>query len=198
LNLKTQLKFFKRFYAIIVEVNLVCVLLEMSSWNSGKVVYLGIFTGIAIALHILEGSFSPLFPVPGAKVGLANIVTLFVFFTVGPRDALLVLLLRILVGNLLGGTFLNVGFFLSVSGGLSSFLALCVLSKRMHSVAVLSVISAVVHNLVQLLVAFSYIESRAIFLYLPFLVFSGVTFGFFCGYAGAFLISVWRQRFAGN
>ncbi len=168
----------------------------MGFWNGRKVVYSGVFTGIAVALHFLESSFPPLLPLPGVKVGLANIVTLFVFFAIGSREALLVLLARILIGNLLGGTFLNIGFFLSLSGGIASFLVLYVLSRRLRSVVGLSVVSAVVHNLAQLSVAFLYVENRAIFLYLPLLVFVGMFFGFFCGYAGAFLVDVWHQRFA--
>ncbi|MCD6156305.1 MAG: Gx transporter family protein [Candidatus Atribacteria bacterium] len=169
---------------------------KMKFWSGRKVIYLGLFTGIAIALHFLESNFPPLLPLPGVKVGLANIVTLFVFFVIGSREALLVLLVRILIGNLLRGTFLNIGFFLSLSGGIVGFLVLYLLSRKLRSVVGLSVASAVAHNLAQLSVAFLYVGNKAIFLYLPLLVFVGIFFGFFCGYAGAFLVSIWRQRFA--
>ncbi len=85
---------------------------------------------LAISIHIFESALPS--PLPGVKLGLANIITLFTFLHFGWRDALYVSLLRVVIGSLLLGTFLSPTFILSLSGALFSFISLICLSWPFH------------------------------------------------------------------
>ena len=88
--------------------------------NTKRLTSLAIFLSISIVLSILE-SFIPSFSVPGAKLGMANIVTLVVMYMYGEKDAFLILVLRIILVGLLRGSIFAYPFWLSVSGGMLAF-----------------------------------------------------------------------------
>ena len=62
-----------------------------------------LLTAIALTIFLVELQIPPLAPIPGIKMGLSNIVTVFAIFALGPLDALLILLIRILLGGVLSG-----------------------------------------------------------------------------------------------
>ena len=84
-----------------------------------RLTYIAIMVALATALHVVEALIPIPYVVPGAKLGLANIVALYVVMTSGFGDAMAVSLLRTLLGSLLSGTFLNVGYYLSTAGAVS-------------------------------------------------------------------------------
>ena len=59
----------------------------MNTNRTSKLVYLGLMVGIAMALHIAESLIPIPTPVPGAKLGLANIAALYVIVKFGPKEA---------------------------------------------------------------------------------------------------------------
>ena len=65
---------------------------------------LALLTGVALVLSYLEGLLPPVVPLPGVKLGLANLVTLFLLYRVGVAEAALVLAARILLSSLLFAT----------------------------------------------------------------------------------------------
>ena len=73
-------------------------------------------TALALGIWFLEAQLPPLVPVPGIKLGLSNIVTLFALFRLGPADAAAVLLTRVLLASLFGGQAVSLLF--SLCGGL--------------------------------------------------------------------------------
>lgn len=149
-----------------------------------RVVYLGLLTGLAMGLHIFE-SFIPMpVPVPGAKLGLANIISLYVILNFGLRDAVVVTVLRTVLGSLLSGTFMTIVFYFSFAGGLVSTLVMglaAALIPKEFSVVGLSLLGAVTHNLAQIMVAAFVVESIYITLYLPYMLFFALPTGFFVG-----------------
>jgi heptaprenyl diphosphate synthase len=151
-----------------------------------RLVYLGLATGLAMALHIFEG----LIPmptdliVPGFKLGLANIITLYVVVNFGIRDAVVVSILRTTLGSLLAGTFMTVTFFFSFAGGLASAIVMGLVYKfgsTFFSLLGISLVGAVTHNVAQLLVASVVIETVGIFAYLPYMLFFALPTGAFVG-----------------
>lgn len=84
------------------------------------------FAALAITIHILEAAVP--MPLPGVKPGLANVVILILLLRYGFRIAAQVMLLRILGGSLLIGSFMTPTFWLSASGGLASLAVLGILS----------------------------------------------------------------------
>lgn len=109
-------------------------------------------TLLAISLHLLEASFPS--PLPGVKPGLANCVVLFVLVRYGWSAAVSVSLLRVLAGALLYGQLFTPGFFLSLSGALTSLSVLWLsraLPRASFSVVSVSVLSAMAHVFGQVL-----------------------------------------------
>lgn len=99
------------------------------SWTPRRLALLGVLCALALALSYLERllPLELLIPLPGVKLGLANVVTLFALWALGPWDALWVLVPRCLLGSLFGG---GASLFYSLLGGLFAFCAM-VLAKKL-------------------------------------------------------------------
>ena len=112
-----------------------------------------LLTAIALTIFLAEAQLPPPVPIPGIKLGLANIVTVYAMFVLGPRDTLLILLSRIFQGAVFSGQMMTLLY--SLGGGLLSYLALLLLRRVLGrgQLWVSSPLSAVCHNLGQLLVA---------------------------------------------
>ena len=88
--------------------------------NTRRMVLLSLFVAIASILHIVE-SWLPLpFPIPGVKLGLANVVSILAIAFFGWREAMLVAVLRVMIGSLFGGSVFGPAFAMSMGGALFS------------------------------------------------------------------------------
>lgn len=142
----------------------------------------------ALVLFVVEAQIPPLTAIPGIKLGLANVFTLFALFSLGPGSAFSVLLIRILLGNLITGQ--AVSFLYSLAGGLLSYL-LCVIIRRFFPTGqlwVVSVFSALTHNIGQILAAIALTGVAQIAVYLPVLILAGIITGAFTGLCAQFLL----------
>ncbi len=154
----------------------------MSHSSTRRVVYLGLATGLALGLHIFEAMI-PMptdLLVPGFKLGLANIVTLYVIMNFSMKDAVSVSILRTILGSLLSGTFMTVTFFFSFAGGLMSAIVMGILfryASRFFSMMGISLVGALTHNLAQLTTAALVIRTAGIFGYLPYMLFFALPTG---------------------
>lgn len=148
-----------------------------------KMTLVAILVALATVLHIIEAFFPSPLPIPGAKLGLANIVTLLTLVLFGWKTGFLVAFLRIMLGSLLSGSFLTTGFFLSFSGAMASTLAmaLCLYFFSGFSLIGVSLAGAVFHNLGQLAMAALIIEHIGIFYYLPVLLLASIPTGILTG-----------------
>ncbi|NOT14608.1 MAG: Gx transporter family protein, partial [Methylotenera sp.] len=138
---------------------------------------------LAISLHLLETVIPS--PLPGVKPGIANIITLYVFYQFGFATAVWVSVIRVFASGLLFGQFLSPTFVLSLSGALLSLLVLRFASylPRAHfSVISLSILAAVGHIAGQLLVVRFWLIPHAGVAYLvPVLMLAAVFFGLING-----------------
>jgi heptaprenyl diphosphate synthase len=149
-----------------------------------RVTNLALLVSVGLVLSIIESMLPPLLPVPGAKLGLANIAAVIALYLFGPGMALEVTVLRCLVGGLLRGSV--VGLFLSLSGGIASVLVMILLflvAGRVLSVVGVSVAGAVTHNAAQLAAAYLLVQNAALFYYLPYLIIVSIPTGLFVGFA---------------
>lgn len=123
------------------------------------------------------------FPVPGVKLGLANIITLLTLVLFEFKTALTVTLLRAVLGSLLSGTLFGFGFLLSVSGALSAtcLMALFLRFLPAFSLIGVSVIGAIAHNLGQLSMAALLMSYSGIFYYLPVMMLFSLPTGLLIG-----------------
>ncbi|MBL4851238.1 MAG: Gx transporter family protein, partial [Gammaproteobacteria bacterium] len=130
------------------------------------------FTALAIAIHVLESAIPS--PIPGVKIGLANIVTIVVLVQFGWRTAAWVSLLRVLIGSLIIGSFLSPTFVLSLGGACASLIAIGIayaLARQHLSVLGYSVLAAIAHILAQFWLAYwLFIPHDALFHLLPVLL----------------------------
>lgn len=156
----------------------------MRRFGTHRVVFLALLIAMGTALHVAEALLPIPLPIPGIKLGLANIVTLLAIYLYGFRDGLTVALLRVLLGSLIGGVFLAPGFLLGISGAIISTLIMATLLRytRCFTLIGISMAGAVGHNIGQLLAASLLLQSNAIFFYLPVLLLAGIPSGIFTGY----------------
>lgn len=142
-----------------------------------RYVTLSLLLAIAIVLNYLE-SFIPPVGIPGVKLGLANIVILICLYKYKTYEALIVDLLRVVLANLLKGTFLSIAFYMSLSGAMLSFLIMFLFRyiKRLKPL-VISVIGAVFHAVGQIVVALIIMQTSGILLYLPFIMLASIITG---------------------
>ena len=147
-----------------------------------------LLTAIALTIFLAEAQLPPPVPIPGIKLGLANIVTVYAMFVLGPRDTLLILLSRIFLGAVFSGQMMTL--FYSLGGGLLAWLVMCLLRPVFHRehLWLCSPVAALFHNLGQLLVAAAIMETWAVLAYLPYLALSGVITGLFTGACAQFLM----------
>lgn len=141
----------------------------------------GILTAVALTIFVLEAQLPLPVPIPGIKLGLSNIVTLFALVFLSGKDAAGILLARILLGAFLTGNPATLLY--SLLGGLSC-LAAEVLLLRLGSVQFIwgiSAIGALVHNTAQLAAAALVTRTASVFWYLPFLWIAGILTGLFTG-----------------
>ncbi len=169
--------------------------------RTGRLVRLALLVSLALIIWMVELAIPTPFMIPGAKLGLANVIVLWCLVTFGLRDAILVSVLRAVLGSLLTGTLLNVSFFLSLAGGLSSAFimgALLATSRRWVSLIGVSLAGAFTHNLAQVLTASVLIGHRGILIYLPYLLLFALPTGFFVGILVHQLtqLSVWKESMA--
>lgn len=147
-----------------------------------------LLTAIALTIFMVEAQIPAPIPIPGVKLGLANIVTVYAMYLLGPGDALMILLCRVFLGAVFSGQMMTLLY--SLSGGLCCFLAMLVLRlvlDRKH-VWLASPISAIFHNLGQLLAAAAIMQTWAVVAYLPYLMLAGICAGLFTGLCAQFLI----------
>ena len=154
-----------------------------------KLALLGILTAGAIVIGIIE-SFIPSIGVPGVKLGLANIVILIILYELGILEAILVDLLRVLVVGLIRGTFLSMGFFMSLTGAAFSIgiMILFYLLIKKFSIIGVSVIGAVFHVIGQILIAIIYLGTVYVLYYLPIILVSSVITGVLVGLVAQLVI----------
>ena len=152
-----------------------------------KMTLLALFTTIALTIFILESAIPPLVPIPGIKLGLANIVTLILIVNGTWRDALCVLLMRIVLGSIFAGQMMS--FFYSLAGGLLCLLIMALLHRFLGEKLLwfTSIFGAIAHNMGQIMVAMIVLGSAYVLYYVPFLVLSAIITGLFTGLCAQFL-----------
>ena len=155
-----------------------------------KVALLGILTAGAIVIAILE-SFIPSIGIPGVKLGLANIVILIILYELGVVEAIIVNLLRVLVVGFVRGTFLSMGFLMSLTGAVFSLgiMILFYLLIKKFSIIGVSVIGAIFHVFGQILIAMLFLGTAYIILYLPVIAISAIVTGVFVGIVAKLIIN---------
>ena len=152
-----------------------------------RLTLLALLTAIALTIFMVEAQIPAPVAIPGIKLGLANIVTVYAVFLLGPADALLILCARVFLGAVFSGQMMTLLY--SAGGGLLAWLVMVLLRVlTQNHIWLCSPVAAVFHNLGQLLVAAGVMKTWAVMAYFPWLLLSGIITGLFTGLAAQFLI----------
>ena len=153
-----------------------------------RVTRMALLTAIALTIFMAEAQIPNPIPIPGIKLGLANIVTVYAMFVLGPADTLMILVSRVFLGSVFSGQMMT--FFYSLSGGLVCYAAMLLLRRVLtkDQIWVCSVIGGGCHNLGQLMAAILIARTPALVLYLPYLLPAGLAAGLFTGLCAQLLI----------
>lgn len=145
-----------------------------------KVAIFGVFTALALIFSYVELLIPINFGIPGAKLGLANLMTVLVLYKMGIKEALALSVTRIILSGFMFGNLF--GILYSLSGGLLSFLVMVLLKKSdRFSVAGVSIGGGTAHNIGQLLVAMVVVQTCQVGYYLPVLLVAGEVTGLLIG-----------------
>lgn len=155
--------------------------MKPSGYSTKHITVLSLFTTIALAVYYAESLLPPIVPIPGIKLGLANIIALILIKKASIKDAFLVLLMRILIAGFLFGQAMSLLY--SLTGGIFSLVSMYLIYKLLqgHFTFLIGIFGALFHNLGQLLVAMLLVSGTAPLAYLPFFILSSMITGTFTG-----------------
>lgn len=148
--------------------------------NAKKLTELAMLTGLALIIFVVELQIPNFFPIPGVKLGLANIITVFSLYHHRSTEVLMILVARIVLGAIFGGNMMALMY--SLAGGLLCLAGMVFFKKiiPMKHLWFCSVIGAILHNIGQVAVA-CVVAGRGMLLYFPVLLVSGCLAGAFTG-----------------
>ena len=160
-----------------------------------KLARLGLLTAIALTIFIVEAQIPAHIPLPGVKLGLANIVTVFTVFALSPRDGIAVLSARIFLGAVFAGNFSTV--FYSAAGGAAAIFTTILLRKILspNQLWVAGCLGAAAHSIGQLAMAVLITGTPSVVIYLPVMIILSIFTGLFTGLSAQFLVNrekVWK------
>lgn len=151
-----------------------------------KLTLCAVMVSLALALSWFE-RFIPLqmvVPLPGIKLGLANIVTLVALYLMGAKSAYAILAVRCLMGSIFAGSVTS--FIFSITGGTLAMIAMMAAMRvPFLSVYGVSILGAAAHNIGQIIASMAVMQSVYIGAYLPYLLIVAIFTGFATGAAAS-------------
>lgn len=154
-----------------------------------KITTLALLSAIALTIFMIEAQIPAILPVPGVKLGLANIVTVFTVFHFRGRDGAMVLLTRIFLGAIFGGNFSTILY--SAAGGILA-ISITILSGKVltrKQLWVAGVLGAIAHSIGQMAMAVFITRTVSLLLYLPIMILCSIVTGLFTGLCAQFLVA---------
>lgn len=160
-----------------------------------KPALLGLLTAVALTIFLVEAQLPPVLPVPGVKLGLANIVTVFTVFALGPGEGILVLAARIFLGAVFCGNFSSILY--SAAGGACAIAVTIALRRILtrKQLFVAGCLGAMAHSASQIAMAALVLGTASVFVYLPVLLAVSLVTGLFTGLCAQFLVdrgNLWK------
>jgi heptaprenyl diphosphate synthase len=161
-----------------------------------KITLMALLTAIALTIFMVEARIPALVPIPGVKLGLSNIVTVFAVFALGPKEAAAILFCRIFLGSVFAGNFSSILY--SASGGTLAILVTIGLRKILthDQLWVAGSLSAVGHSIGQMAMAIAVTSTPGLAVYLPMMIGCSVVTGLFTGLCAQLLLNrgkeIWK------
>lgn len=145
-----------------------------------RTAYFGVFTALALIFSYVETLIPIQLGIPGAKLGLANLVVVIVLYKTDWKEALLLSVVRIVLSGFLFGNLFSIIY--SLAGGILSLAVMAAIRKdKGFSVIGVSMAGGVCHNIGQLIVAMIVVQTYQVGYYLPVLLIAGLATGTLIG-----------------
>ncbi len=146
-----------------------------------KLVLLGLFSAIALTIFMVEAQIPALVPIPGIKLGLSNIVTVFTVFLLGSAEGAAVLFVRVFLGAVFAGNFSTILY--SGAGGLCAILVTIGLKRILTNRQLwgAGALGAVAHSIGQMAAAIAISGTVGLIVYLPIMIACSIVTGLFTG-----------------
>lgn len=156
---------------------------------------LAMLLALSVVLGLIE-SFIPLFSgiIPGFKIGLANIVIVFLLYHDGFKEALIVSLLRVLLLGMMRTGLFNASFAFSLSGALCSIVIMALLKPSKLSIVGVSIAGSIWHSIGQIIVAIIIFKQLAMLSYLPLLLLCSIPTGLLVGFVSKTLVNYFDDK----
>lgn len=152
-----------------------------------KITLLGISLSLAMILSFVESLIPPLVAVPGIKIGLANLVVVFLLYQAGVKYAAAVSLARVILSSMLFGNLQVLVF--SFAGAFLSLVGMAIMKKtNLFSIITVSVCGGILHNIGQIIVAAVWTSTPEVVYYLPVLLVSGTLAGILIGIVSGIVV----------
>lgn len=152
-----------------------------------KVAFLGISIALAMILSFVESQIPALVAIPGIKVGLPNLVMVFLLYRIGWKETVIVSIIRIILVSMLFGNIQTLTF--SIAGAAVSLISMILLKKlNWFSCIAVSITGGVFHNVGQIIAACLWTQTAEVALYLPVLLVSGTIAGAVIGLIAGMLV----------
>lgn len=153
-----------------------------------KLVLMALLTAAALTIFVIENQIPAPVPIPGVKLGLANIITLVAMRLLGRKEAGAILLVRVIMGAMFAGS--PSTFLFSAAGGLLAYLLMCALTRVFGDgqLWIVSALAGVAHNAGQLAACMLVVKTPGVMAYGPVLAVSGIITGIFTGLAAQYLL----------
>ena len=164
-----------------------------------KLTVMALLCAIALTIFMIEAQIPPLVPLPGVKLGLSNIVTVFAVFVLGPAEAAAILFGRIFLGAVFAGNFSSILY--SASGGLLAILVTIGLRKILtqQQLWIAGCLGAIAHSIGQMAMAVLVTGTVSIAVYLPLMIVCSIVTGIFTGLCAQLLVNrgnkLWKTYF---
>ena len=154
-----------------------------------RMTFLALLSAIALTIFMVEAQIPALVPIPGVKLGLANIVTVFAVFALGAKEGVIVLFIRIFLGAVFAGNFSTILY--SAAGGACAIgvtiLLRKILTKKQLWVA--GCLGAIAHSIGQMTMAILLTGTPSLAVYLPVMIAVSIVTGAFTGLCAQFLVN---------
>ena len=164
-----------------------------------KLTTMALLSAVALTIFIVEAQIPALVPIPGVKLGLANIVTVYAVYAMGAKEGAAILFARIFLGAIFSGSFGTILY--SAAGGALAILTTIGLKfvLRENQLWITGCLGAIAHSVGQMIVAVWVTGTPSLLIYLPVLIVCSVITGIFTGLCAQLLVkrgkNLWKTIF---
>ena len=153
-----------------------------------KLTAMAMLCAVALIIFVVEAQIPALVPIPGIKLGLSTIITVFAVFTLGSWEAAMILTVRIFLGAVFAGNFSTILY--SAAGGALAILTTIGLKKLLKEAQlwVAGCLGAIAHSIGQMAMAIAITQTPGLAIYLPIMIGCSIVTGAFTGLCAQFLV----------